>query len=379
MSGAIYVLKSDDQLVEMRQQGYLTEDQLQDLLARYPSLLAGDQVSPTSPRRWLFVKREAGLPGEETGGDRYSLDHLFFDQQAIPTIIEVKRSTDTRIRREVVGQMLDYAANAVVYLPIERIRAWFEDGCTGEGRDPADVMAESIGPEIDPETFWSNARTNLLAGRLRLVFVADAIPPELRRIVEFLNSQMDPTEVIAVEIQQYVGKDLKTLVPRVIGRTADAERAKSTGGGPRKQWDEASFFAAMSDKPEEAAVARKLMDWLISVGGHFVYGSGRTAGSANGQIDAFRIYYPILSIWTNGAIGLTFGNLKSRPVTSDPAVRAEWVRRLREVPALRIPPEKEDSFPSVPAKLLSRPSAFHAFTAAMDWGIDQIRAAEKGS
>jgi len=28
-------------------------------------------------------------------------------------VVEVKRGTDTRIRREVVGQMLDYAANAV--------------------------------------------------------------------------------------------------------------------------------------------------------------------------------------------------------------------------------------------------------------------------
>jgi hypothetical protein len=37
------------------------------------------------------------------------------DQDAIPAIVEVKRSTDTRIRREVVGQMLDYAANSVVY------------------------------------------------------------------------------------------------------------------------------------------------------------------------------------------------------------------------------------------------------------------------
>jgi hypothetical protein len=44
----------------------------------------------------------------------------------VPTLVEVKRSSDTRIRREVVGQMLDYAANAVVYWPLERLRATFE-------------------------------------------------------------------------------------------------------------------------------------------------------------------------------------------------------------------------------------------------------------
>ena len=53
-----------------------------------------------------------GIPGDEDGGGRWSLDHLFLDQDANPTLVEVKRSTDTRIRREVVGQVLDYVANA---------------------------------------------------------------------------------------------------------------------------------------------------------------------------------------------------------------------------------------------------------------------------
>ena len=32
------------------------------------------------------------------------------DQDAIPTLVKVERSSDTRVRCEVVGQMLDYAA-----------------------------------------------------------------------------------------------------------------------------------------------------------------------------------------------------------------------------------------------------------------------------
>ncbi|MCO6480232.1 MAG: hypothetical protein J5I94_26570 [Phaeodactylibacter sp.] len=53
------------------------------------------------------------------------MDHLFVDQDAIPTLVEVKRSTDTRIRREVVGQILDYAANAALFWPIERLIVQF--------------------------------------------------------------------------------------------------------------------------------------------------------------------------------------------------------------------------------------------------------------
>ena len=54
---------------------------------------------------------------------------------------------------------------------------------------------------------------------------------------------MDPAEVLALEIKQYVGEGLQTLVPRVIGQTAEAEKKKSVGRGAGKRWDEASFFA----------------------------------------------------------------------------------------------------------------------------------------
>ncbi len=201
MSGGIYLVQGDGQLVEMTEQDYASEDRLQELLAEYPNLLAGDQIDSNEPRRWLLVSREVSLASEEDGVGRWSVDHLFLDQDAIPTIVEVKRSTDTRIRREVVGQMLDYAANAVVYWPVERLRAQLEAG----REDYEQALTELLEvTEASPEEFWQKVKTNLQAGNVRLIFVADEIPTELRRIVEFLNQQMDPAEVLAVEIKQYV-------------------------------------------------------------------------------------------------------------------------------------------------------------------------------
>jgi hypothetical protein len=137
VSSGIFLIQTGGDLVEMKEQPYDTEAVLQELLASYPNLLAGDQMDGAAPRRWLLISREMGVPCEEDGSDRWSLDHLFLDQDAIPTLIEVKRSSDTRIRREVVGQMLDYAANAVVYWPVETIRARFEEGCRQRGRGPS--------------------------------------------------------------------------------------------------------------------------------------------------------------------------------------------------------------------------------------------------
>src|SRR5262249_47674536 len=35
-----------------------------------------------------------GVPSEEEGGGRWALDHLFLDQDAVPTLVEVKRGGD---------------------------------------------------------------------------------------------------------------------------------------------------------------------------------------------------------------------------------------------------------------------------------------------
>src|SRR3954470_22987896 len=112
MGSQIFNIQSDGRLIEMRQEPFANEDAFQVLLEKYPNLLAGDQINSLAPRRWLLVRREMGIAGEEGGANRWALDHLFLDQDGIPTLVEVKRASDTRNRREVVAQMLDYAANA---------------------------------------------------------------------------------------------------------------------------------------------------------------------------------------------------------------------------------------------------------------------------
>ena len=91
-----------------------------------PELLLGETAGPGPSVQYLLVRREAGVPEADREADRWFLDHLFLDAEGVPTLVEVKRSSDTRIRREVVGQMLDYAANILAYWPPERMRDEFE-------------------------------------------------------------------------------------------------------------------------------------------------------------------------------------------------------------------------------------------------------------
>jgi len=100
------LLQGENELIEMNERKYDSEKILQELLAKYPNLLAGDQIDPENPRRWILISREVGIPSSETSGDRWVVDHFPIDQDGVLSFVEGKRSSDTRIRREVVGQML---------------------------------------------------------------------------------------------------------------------------------------------------------------------------------------------------------------------------------------------------------------------------------
>ncbi len=244
---SIYVMQPDNSLVRVRRAAYDSEALLQGLLSSYPDLLAGDQINAIEPRRWLLISPELRLDIEEDGTGGWWIDHLFLDQDGIPTIVEVKRSTDTRIRREVVGQMLDYAAHVEQYWPVARIRTHFEERCKAEGGDAGDEIRTLLQDETaDIDGFWKRVEDNLANGKIRLLFVADEIPLRLQRIVEFLNRYMAPTEVLAVEIKQFAGGNLRTLVPRVLGQTAAMQQKKSLIAGEKRRWDHEQFFDVLS-------------------------------------------------------------------------------------------------------------------------------------
>jgi|GEM_PF-2474600 len=239
MTDRIYLVTDDQTLKPMEVTPYASEDLLQGLLERYPDLLAGDQIDPESPRRWLLIKREAGISHVGDEQHRWRLDHLFLDQDGVPTLVETKIASNPELRRQVVGQMLDYAANLVEVWSVDQIQHEFEARCAESGRPPEEVLDAHLSGETRDsddsiERFWTDVKTNLEAGRIRLVFVADRIPTSLIRIVEFLNGQMDPCEVLAVELRQFLhlgdGHAIRTLVPRVYGLTATAKHRKKVSG-----------------------------------------------------------------------------------------------------------------------------------------------------
>lgn len=372
MSAPIYLINDDGALIEMHEEPYAAEDRLQELLASYPELLAGDQ-SLAAGGGWVLVTREAALPSEKDGSARWSVDHLFLDREGVPTLVEVKRSSDPRIRREVIGQMLDYAANAVMYWPIEQLREFFERTSEQEGTSPDDRLHHLLG-EADPEEFWVRVKTNLQAGRIRMIFVADEIPRELRRIVEFLNEQMDPAEVLAIEVRQFIGEGRRTLVPKTIGQTAESEKKKAPHPRDQKVWNEKLFLAELEGRhPAEAEVASEVLQWAERSGMRIWWGKGRVTGSMIPALDYEGVGHSLVSLWTNGTFSVQFGYMKTRPPFTNEKLRAEFARKLSALPGISIPRDSINRFPSAALITLRDPEVRRGFIETLDWALEQIR------
>ena len=377
MTGAgVFVLRDPATLVPMQAASFASEDDFQRLLAAFPALLGGDQIDTDTPRRFVLVSREQAIGAEEGGPGRWSLDHLFLDQEGVPTLVEVKRGTDTRIRREVVGQMLDYAANSIVYWPVEELRQCFETRCEAEGQDAGAVLAALLGSEDQVEGFWGRVQANLRAGRIRMLFVADRIPPELRRIVEFLNGQMQPAEVLAIELRQYEGQGLKTLVPVLIGQTQEAVQKKSAATGPRAKgsWDEAAILSAITESggPEVRREVARIMDWVRRQADRVYVNDNPNWGSTGPLFErGGRPFYPFL-IWTDASISIYFQHMIGRPVFDAVEKRRELMQRLNQVPGFALKESSLSKRPVVRLDSFSRPEVTDAFLAVMDWFVAEL-------
>lgn len=269
MTERIFVWDQEGALEAIEEAGFPSEDDLQELIAKHPALLDGEQIRPDAPRRWILVGREQGIPETAGEGDWWSLDHLLLDQDGTPTLVEVKRGDNSEIRRKVVGQMLEYAAHAVQNWNIDSLRRSFDESTRSQGLSPQDVLGELLQSDDEPDAieFWRLVENNLKSANLRLLFVADQIPPSLKRIAEFLNQQMDRVEVLAVEIKQFQGQLVQTLVPRVFGSTGKVTEADVKGPKLTRQ-------EFLDDLPSDASrsAAERLLAVHREKGGIEVWG-----------------------------------------------------------------------------------------------------------
>lgn len=236
----------------------------------------------------------------------------------MPTFVECKRHDDTRARREVVGQMLDYVANGSHYWNAADIKDHAEQSASCRSKS----VLSSLGPRWtdDVDAYFKVVETNLREGKVRMVFLLEDSSYELRSIVEFLNDQMPRVEVLLVEVRQYKLGEQRIVVPTLFGFTEKARMEKrdaisSLSGGGRRTWDFGSFIADATTRltGEQLEAIRRVVRASDDYSWDIKFGTGKETGSLSVRIPNVA-KRSILTIWSNGLLTINFGWLNETEI-----------------------------------------------------------------
>jgi len=185
----------------------MDEKSIKRIVQKHPHLLVKDKNGINQKISWLYIGEEIGIPVNENG-DLVYIDLLFLDQFGVPTIVEVKSSSNEEIKRHVLGQVFDYAYHASKYLTKPLLIEYFSGSCLNNNEDPSEVIRDYLENEvkvdISIDKYWEQVVINLDQGNIRLLIVVDNIPEKLWGIMKFINEQIHPVEISCIEIKDFV-------------------------------------------------------------------------------------------------------------------------------------------------------------------------------
>ena len=212
----------------------VTEATIQALIHAFPACLPIAEVDP------MFVDpvpicTELNTPAGP-------IDNLMITPGGLPVLVECKLWRNPESRREVVGQILDYAKELTRWsssdLQREVARRLKRPG------NPLLDMVRAAGHAVEETAFNDAVTFNLRRGRFLLLIVGDGIREGVEAIAEYLQAHAGLHFSFGlIELPIYLAPDgQKFVVPRVLARTVTISRevvALPDGFGLRGEEDTA--------------------------------------------------------------------------------------------------------------------------------------------
>lgn len=200
------------------------EDWIQKLIHNNPDILPISEID-TGFTPAISIGREVST----TVG---YIDNLFISPDGYLTIVETKLWRNPEARREVVGQILDYAKelNKWTFTDLENAVKQYNqlynnssDGLLATVRKYTEL------DEADERFFIDNISKNLKRGRFLLLIVGDGIRESVEDMVEYLTQTPQLYFTLAlVELQVYklnLTDSSLIVIPQLVTRTREITRA----------------------------------------------------------------------------------------------------------------------------------------------------------
>ena len=159
--------------------GEYSEDWLQGRLFEHPEILPFGEIDPSFAPAIPLCR--------ELPTDAGPIDLAYVSDTGRVTLVECKLWRNPEARREVIGQILDYAKELATW-DYDLLSRSVGRAAGRSGDALYDIVAEQD-PTLDQAIFADDVARNLSDGRFLLAIVGDGIRESVENIASFLQSQ----------------------------------------------------------------------------------------------------------------------------------------------------------------------------------------------
>lgn len=198
------------------------EKWLQSALEETPSILPTAEIAPIFAPL-VCIAREVRLKTDDNNSGR--IDNLYISKHGHLVIVETKLWNNPEARREVVGQILDYAKEVKDW-DYDKLNAIYRDyHKTKQSLFDAMVAGGHQAPESEAD-FIDTVNQNIRNAQFLLMIVGDGIRSGVEKIAEYMNANPDMHHRLALcELEVYdLGDGRRLIVPQLTTKTKIIER-----------------------------------------------------------------------------------------------------------------------------------------------------------
>lgn len=290
---------------ELSQAKYSNEAHLQELLNDSPDLIPTQDISEGKSSIKLSV-REIGLPGSG------STDIIGLDELGNIYLIETKLAKNPEVKREVIGQILEYAS-----FLWGKTYEEFDALIKGKnGQYISEFFESKKYKDWEEESFRQTIKSNLANGAFTLFIVVDEINDELRRTIEFLNHRLN-IEIYALVLRYFKeGDSVEIMIPQVFGSKPVVRTSSATRNS--KIWDQGSFFKDAEEylNVHELKILKNLYEFTNKESS-IKFGTGATSGSFAFRSTYQEVPLTIFEIRSTGTIHFYISSILKRGVSKE--------------------------------------------------------------
>jgi hypothetical protein len=353
------------QLVDAKK--FESEATLQTYLEQFPSLLPVWEVDEDAPPL-LTIGREVGVPSG-------AVDLLFTDANGLLTVVETKLAKNPQVRREVIGQVIEYASflstwdaddverQANEYLRSDRAPE------AHRGLDLYEALSKASPEPVPEDVFRERVEDNLKGGRIRLVIAVDEVVEPLRSTVTFLNS-FSPFDILVLQLVDFEESGSRHIfIPSLFGYSRRVPTTPTRG----HKWDEDRFIAHLRATSDAETVSytleiyERFKEWTDEP----LWGSGKTYGSFNLVLLTGATRVNLASIMSRGDLGVNFGWMQSK--IPEEIIRS-LAEELKNIDGLALPADAVKKWPCIPRAVLRDPLRLEQVMNAIHRAAGAIRA-----